>query len=357
MTVSPGSASDLVTARVTHTLEALAAAVAPVGVVPAEELVGPVTALAAKGKRMRATLLLASHAAAGGTDGEAALGVAAALELFQTAALVHDDVLDRSDSRRGMPSTHRAIEAAHRSAGLLGDAEAFGVGGAILAGDLALMGTMRALSLALAGTERAIATEVTERFCAMAALCTAGQYLDLRLADTPLDAVTGADIHAVMRSKTASYTAEGPLALGAALAGAPSDAVDAWAAVGVPLGIAFQLRDDILGTVGDASVTGKPAGDDLKEGKRTVLVIRALESGSAAQREALLAVLGRHDAPERALATALEALTASGAVAAVEQQIDALATQARTALAALAVAPEHEAPLLTMIDAAARRDA
>ncbi len=110
----------------------------------------------------------------------------------------------------------------------------------------------------------------------MASLCTAGQYLDIRLAAQPLSALaTGrhaADIVATMRAKTASYTAEGPLALGAALAGAQRQTVDAWAAVGVPLGIAFQLRDDVLGAVGSPESTGKPAGDDVREGKRTLIL-------------------------------------------------------------------------------------
>jgi len=302
------------------------------------------------GKAFRGRLLLAAHVACGGPEPDAALDVAAALELFQTAALIHDDVLDGSDLRRGRPAAHRVFEAAHRDAGWVGDAAAYGRAGAILAGDVALVAAQRASTVAA----RRAGDRVADLFDEMAVLVTAGQHLDMRVAVSPLDALPGLEgrIRQTMRSKTASYTAEFPLALGAAVAGADDAAVAALRAAGVPLGIAFQLRDDVLGVAGSPEVTGKPVGDDLREGKRTLLVWHATTRGSAAEREAVLAVLGRDDAPVAAVEAAVEALRSSGALAFVETEIADHAARAR---AALADALPDATGVLTLVDAAVDR--
>lgn len=348
----------LVDAQVDSALALLARDVAPVGE-PAADLLGPLRALGSRGKRMRAQLLLAAHRAAGGGRDHEAVRLAAALELFQTAALVHDDVLDRSDTRRGLPSAHRSIESVHAALGLEGDAERYGVGGAILAGDLALMACLGEVARATASLDAGVGAAVAARFAAMAGLCTAGQYLDVRLAAEPMGEphALRTRILAVMRSKTASYTTEAPLALGAALAGLADDAVDAWAAAGVPLGLAFQLRDDLLGVVGSEAQTGKPAGDDLREGKRTLVLTHALALADGAGRAALDRVLGRADAPAGAVAEAVEAVRACGAVEAVEAEIEAFGTQARNALASLGVDGANAAELDALVDAALTRSA
>ena len=143
---------EQVGAAVGAAMERLAQSVAPI-VGPRLDLLEPLTVLASKGKRMRSSLLMMSHAAAGGGRDEVALRVAAALELFQVAALVHDDILDDSDTRRGLPSTHRVIEGLHLASGWRGDSGRFGTGGAILAGDLALMACMGELVAALTGVD------------------------------------------------------------------------------------------------------------------------------------------------------------------------------------------------------------
>jgi len=322
------------------------------------DLLEPLTKVASKGKRMRATLLLAAHDACNGTSPGAAVRVAAALELFQTAALIHDDVLDRSDTRRGLPSVHRMIEATHRTHGLDGDAQRHGINGAILTGDLSVMACLGEVASACAQLEPAVGLRVAQRFTAMASLCTAGQYLDVRLAATDLTAAL-ADIDtiiAVMRSKTASYTTEGPLALGAAIAGCDDATVDAWAAAGVPLGIAFQLRDDILGITGAHDVTGKPAGDDLREGKRTIVLAQALARATATQRATILAVAGNTQATDDAVRCACDAVANSGAIDVVEQLITDYSDQARAALEPLVATGAHTAALNAFIDAAVRRD-
>jgi geranylgeranyl diphosphate synthase type I len=316
-----------------------------------------VAALAAKGKRVRALLVLTAYDACGGHEPERAARLAGAVELFQTAALIHDDVLDRSDTRRGMPSTHRSLEALHSTRKWLGDGERFGMGGAILAGDLALMACHHLLTAAIAGLPGKVASAVGGRFSTMASLCTAGQYLDIRLAAQPLESLGGRtdEIFATMRAKTASYTAEGPLALGAALAGLSAEAVDQWAALGVPLGIAFQLRDDVLGVVGAPEITGKPAGDDLREGKRTLLLSIGLDRADAAGRVVLGAAVGNESASPNDIAAAVEALVSLDAVKAVEDRIDEYARQARGALNALAVDGEHRARLETLIESTVSR--
>ncbi len=339
-------------------LDRLATDISPATHSP-EELLAPVAALAAKGKRVRALLVLTAHDASGGEEPDRAALVAGAVEIFQTAALIHDDVLDRSDTRRGMPSTHRALESLHAHNSWLGDAARFGEGGAILAGDLALMACQQLLTTAIAGLPGDIATAVGRRFSTMGSLCTAGQYLDIRLAAQPLQDL-GAQtqvIFATMRAKTASYTAEGPLALGSALAGSDAEVVDAWAAVGVPMGIAFQLRDDVLGAMGSPEITGKPAGDDLREGKRTLLLSLALARADAAGRDVLTDTVGVDSASEADIAAAVDVLRASGAVDAVELQIHEYAQQARQSLDALAMEAAHRARLESLIDTTVTRTA
>lgn len=342
---------------ISRALDRLAAAIAP-ATSSAEELLAPVATLAAKGKRVRALLVLHAYEACGGREPARAAQLAGAVELFQTAALIHDDVLDRSDTRRGLPSTHRSLEAHHQSQGWLGDGERFGTNGAILAGDLALMACHQLLTEAIAGLPGAVSTAVGERFSSMASLCTAGQYLDIRLAAQPLGSLEGQTdaIIATMRAKTASYTAEGPLALGAALAGLSPEHVDQWAAVGVPLGIAFQLRDDVLGAIGSPDTTGKPAGDDLREGKRTLLLSLALGGADAEGREALAAVVGNEAASATQLSEAITVMSRSGAVDATEAVIEDYASQARLALDVLAVDGLYRDRLESLIDSTVARN-
>lgn len=327
----------------------------------ASELMEPLSALAAKGKRLRPAFLMAAYEAQGVSSDPlsytAALHVCAALELFQVAALVHDDILDNSDTRRGMPSTHRRIEATHRELGLTGDSVTFGIHGAILAGDLALMASSQQLAVAASMLNSTQGADVTAYFSRMSSLCTAGQYLDIRLAAQPWEDLGGQhrDIETVMRSKTASYTTEGPLVLGACLAGASASEISKWSKAAVPLGLAFQLRDDLLGTVGRSADTGKPAGDDLKEGKRTLIVSAAWERASASQRETLSRVLGIADASNSDVEAAIQVLHDTGSVALAEQAIATYYEQWCSGLDELTIKTSHVASLAALADAAVNR--
>lgn len=332
---------DAAIARAVALLEPSASLTGSVGA----ELVAAVSHASEGGKRMRAKLALESFAAHGGTDVEVMVPVVAALELFQTAALMHDDVLDDESMRRGRPTTHRQFAQAHADRRDATDAERFGVAGAILAGDLALVAAFRAIEPAPAP-----ARDLLGRMMEMVTL---GQYLDMRIAAAPIEAIAHqeAQIRATMRNKTASYTAEFPLALGAAAAGRDEDAIEAARAAGVPAGIAFQLRDDLLGIVGDPSATGKPVGGDIREGKRTIPLWHAWRLAHADQRAAIAAALGRPDAADETVASAISAIEGSGAIAATEAEIAAMAAQAHERVAGLAVPVASARALATMLTA------
>ncbi len=281
------------------------------------------------GKRIRPLYGWAGFVGAGGLDtaGEdprAVLRAVSSLEFIQACALIHDDIIDASDTRRGNPTVHRAVESAHRDRDLRGDAATFGRNVAILAGDLALVWAedmwrdsgLSAASLDRAqGAWRGMRTEVI-----------GGQILDISLEASGDESIELAD--KVNRYKTAAYTIERPLHLGAAIAGADTSTIEAFRGYGRDIGIAFQLRDDILGVFGDSAVTGKPAGDDLREGKRTVLLSLALSalderdpSSAAELRAGVGAVTGAQE-----VARLAEIIRSSGAVEGVEKRIEALTT-------------------------------
>ena len=212
-------------------------------------------------------------------EDDAALVIAAAsLELLHACALIHDDVMDASATRRGRPSAHHAFAELHRTSGWTGDPDVFGTAAAILLGDL-LLSWADAL-FASAGLPESVRPEVRHVWDDMRELVMAGQYLDVLV--QARGEFSAEDALRVAKFKTSKYTVEGPLHLGAAAAGAGRDVFAALTAYGVPLGEAFQLRDDVLGVFGDPEVTGKPAGDDLREGKRTLLIALTMQRASAA---------------------------------------------------------------------------
>lgn len=277
------------------------------------------------GKRFRASFCYWGHRAVAPTpsDEDALVRACASLELLHASALVHDDLMDASDTRRGRPATHRAFEAEHRAAGWRGDQEQYGAAAAILLGDLLLSWADELLRrCGLPITQVAPALEIFDR-CRSEVI--AGQFLDVSV-----QARGRADVDAamtVLRYKSAKYSIERPLHIGAALAGASPSTMQALTEYGLPLGEAFQLRDDLLGVFGDPATTGKPAGDDLIEGKRTVLVALALDGASTADAALLDRSLGTSLSPDE-VAELRRIIDSSGAAAQVESVIDELATHA-----------------------------
>jgi geranylgeranyl diphosphate synthase type I len=316
------------------------------------QAVGAARALvAAGGKRLRPAFCYWGWRGAGKPDGEGIVTAAAALELLHASALVHDDLMDASATRRGRPSVHRAFARQHRNGGWHGDPDAFGAAAAILIGDLCLI--WADVLLSGAGLEPAQLASGRPLYDRMRVELMAGQYLDV------LDQAVGEEsvdraMH-VVEFKSARYTVSGPLQFGGALAGArqPLDAL--YLRYGIPLGNAFQLRDDLLGVFGDPKETGKPAGDDLRQGKRTVLIALALERSAGREVELLRSRLGDPELSDEEVDDLRRLISASGAPAAVEQMILARTGEALAALERDTLPAEAFAALVDLAGAATSR--
>lgn len=292
----------------------------------------------AGGKRLRPTFCHWGYVGAGGDPSDDVVAeIGAAFELLHAFALIHDDVVDDSDTRRGAPALHAAFAARHRDGELRGEERRFGEGVAVLIGDLAhvyadvLVGSLPPDALAL-WNELRIELNV-------------GQYLDV-LATAQGDTDPGR-AHRIARYKSAKYTIERPLHLGAAVAGRFGELAAPLTAYGIPLGEAFQLRDDLLGVFGDAAVTGKPVGDDLREGKPTPLLALAVARARDPER-AVLAGVGRRDLDDDAIAELQSVIVATGARDAIEDEIRDLRERAVVAAGQAPVTDEARDALVEL---------
>lgn len=316
-----------------------------------DPLVEAVGSFVLGGKRLRPAFCYWAARAVGAADNDALVRAAASLELLQACALVHDDVIDRSATRRGLPSVHERFAAAHRAAGWTGDPGGFGIATAILLGDLFLVWSDA--MFAGSGVDEAALRRARPIYDSMRVELMAGQYLDVLE-----QALGGGSVERalrVARFKAAKYTVERPLHLGAALGDADKAAVATFSAYGIAVGEAFQLRDDLLGLFGDPSVTGKPAGDDLREGKRTVLVALAAESASDADRAVLDRGLGNSRLDETGVEQIRDVVTSTGAATTVETMIDERVASATAALDAAGFDPAAHDALLALATAATQR--
>ncbi|WNB84452.1 polyprenyl synthetase family protein [Cellulomonas sp. ATA003] len=327
-------------------------------------LTDAVTQMLSGGKRLRAAFCYWSFRAHGGRSGtpeaDAVLRVGAALELFQAAALFHDDVMDDSDTRRGLPAAHRTFAALHERSGWSGSHDRFGEAAAILLGDLTLVASESQFSRATAALDPSVASAARDVFDLMRTEVTAGQYLDVLAQALPWGEDPASDearAREVIRAKSARYSVEHPIVLGAALAGADAAQRRACSAFGLPLGEAFQLRDDLLGVFGDPAATGKPAGDDVREGKRTVLVARAMAAGDQAQRALLRSRLGVRDLPDDDVAAVARVIRDTRADAQVEALIADLSGTAFGALAAATLTEPGRSMIAELAHAAVDRAA
>jgi geranylgeranyl diphosphate synthase type I len=318
------------------------------------DLVEPLTVLRrlveAGGKRLRPAFCHWGFVGAGGDpDDPRVVDAGAAFEMLHAFALVHDDVMDGSETRRGLPAAHVAFSATHRASGWRGESRRFGEGAAVLAGDLAhvyadvLLGDVPA---DVAGVWHELRLEID-----------VGQYLDL--IGTARGERDPTVARRVSRYKSARYTVERPLHLGAALAGRLADLREPLSAYGGPVGEAFQLRDDVLGVFGDTARTRKPIGEDLREGKPTPLLAAAVARARAGGDTDALARLDRVGAPDMTVddvAAAQQAIVDLGALAEIEEQIEHLTARAEDAIDAAEVTPVARDELVVLARYVAARD-
>ena len=300
----------------------------------------------AGGKRLRPAFCHWAYVGAGGSpDASLVVDAGAALELLHTFALVHDDVMDGSDLRRGVPAIHRCFITRHDAAGWRAEARRFGEGAAILVGDFAFVYADMLFADA-APPARRIFDELRVELCV-------GQYLDL--VGTASASIDPTQAQRIERYKSGKYTVERPLHLGAALAGRLEELREPLSAIGVPLGEAFQLRDDLLGVFGDITITGKPVGDDLREGKLTPLVAVAAARADTAG-AALLQRLGHADLSESEVAALQGFLVDCGARDEIEGAIEGFVDQSFAALDAAPLTSEARGALQELGTYVAWRD-
>lgn len=304
------------------------------------------------GKRIRPTFCYWGWRGAGGRECDEIVRAAASLELFHSFCLVHDDIMDTSDMRRGRPALHRQLADQHARASWRGDATRFGVNAALVAGDLLVMWADEMLQGSGLPAED---LRAAYRFVAeMRADVCVGQLLD-----TDEQAHGGSLDGAlrVVRYKTAGYTVQHPLQIGAALAGGGEALTGAFAALGHPLGEAFQFRDDLLGAFGDPAVTGKSNLDDFREGKPTALLALARSGATARQSRQISALHGNPRLTAEGAEALRRIIVETGARDALEVMIADRVAAARAALAAAPLAdPAVRGEIETLITAAAHRD-
>jgi len=284
------------------------------------------------GKRLRPLFAYSGFIGAGGKTSSEVIRAMASLELLQACALIHDDLMDGSDTRRGKPSIHRHFESLHKSAQMQGFASRYGQAAAVLLGDLALVWSDQMLnSSGLSSDELLSVLPVHDE---MRVELMAGQFLDVH-EQTQKSTSVRRSLN-IARFKSGKYTIQRPLHIGSAIAITDkklrTHIDELYSNYGLPLGEAFQLRDDILGTFGNSQLTGKPTEDDLREGKHTVLIATTFERATQIELGELDRYFGKIDLNSDGIEKLQTIITATGARAYVEDLIEKLTSNALKAL-------------------------
>ena len=303
------------------------------------------------GKRLRPIFAYAGVIGTGTKPTKELIRAFASLELIHVCALIHDDVMDGSDTRRGAPSIHKSFEKMHQEKKLVGSAAQFGISSAILLGDLALIWSAQMLHKAGLASDQLIKS--LPIYDEMRVELMAGQYLDVY--EQALGTQSVERSLKVARYKSGKYTIERPLHFGASLGGASTNLITAYTNYGVPLGQAFQLRDDLLGIFGDPVVTGKPAGDDLREGKRTALMAVTMERASPVQLKELSRNFGDPNLTNQQVSTLQSIIVETGAQAHIESMIEELTNTSLSALTHDEISTVGKALLTELADIATNR--
>jgi len=285
----------------------------------------------AGGKRLRPALVYHSYRLCGGRDDDRVMPLAMATELLHTYLLIHDDIMDHAETRRGAPAAHVRFQRQHEVARWPGGSAHFGRSMAILAGDLAhTWATERYRQAVVDGLEPQARMALDATFAAMCEEVIHGQYLEMLL---PYEADTSeSDVLAVLSLKSGRYSCERPIELGGHLAGGRDEVLEPLVRFGRAIGEAFQIQDDILGVFGDPDVTGKPVGSDLREGKYTLLVHHTLRRSDSERGNRFSMLLGRADLSEAEVHEAREIIRSSGGLELVQAMIEARFAGAASAL-------------------------
>jgi geranylgeranyl diphosphate synthase type I len=307
------------------------------------------------GKMLREALMVLGHEAAGGKDRAAIVQAATCLTFLQAYLLIHDDIMDRAELRRKEKSAWKEFEEVHaRRFPENEEHRRCGESTAIIAGDLFEAWAVESLATSRFPAEvkvRALATyaRAVER-------TGYGQHLDVTTGEKRIEDVGSEDVEKVHRYKTAMYTIDAPVRLGMVLAGAGEPLLARLESFTIPLGVAFQIRDDVIDIFGDERQLGKEPGGDLREGKRTLLVLHVLRNGDARQRQALVAVLGDKRASKSAVAKARRAIEESGARKASMDRAEALFNLSARGLDALGLVDGPKRSLSLLADYLIHRD-
>ncbi len=298
------------------------------------------------GKRIRAVLALVSYELFDGKDFNSILDIAVSVELMQSFFLIHDDIIDNDSFRRGGPTFHKIYENSNEN---LGQRESEGI--AIVAGDI-LESLSKKMILQSCFNEQ-IKIKILEKFNEIIENTCYGEFLDiLSSKQNPNED----DIIKIHEFKTAKYTIEGPLHLGAIAAGADENEMRILSDYAIPLGIAFQIKDDVLGFFGDEEKLGKSAGSDVKEGKKTLLIIKAIENSSQDDKEFINKCLGNKNVTKRDISKLREIVKKSGSLDYSEKLAEKLVSEAKKALEKSNIKKEGKIFLIDIADFMIKRD-
>lgn len=298
------------------------------------------------GKRVRPAFFYSGYTASGGQAFEACLYASMSVELLHTFALIHDDIMDNSDLRRGKPTTHKVFATFHRKKKLKGDEKEFGLSSAILAGDLAYSFAEEVLTMAPFPQERL--RRARYYFDQMKMQVIYGQYLDVL--GGKKEGLTEDEVLQIFEYKTAKYTVERPLQIGAMLAGADFKMIDVMTSYGIPFGQAFQMQDDIVGTFGTEEEIGKPNDSDIKEGKKTILLSKAYEKASKKQKKILEKIVGNKSAGKTEIEAVRKIMVETGAKDYCVKLAKELLNQAFLAIRDVKLKEEGKNYLISAID-------
>lgn len=305
------------------------------------------------GKRARAAFMYYGYLAAGGREKKKIIRTSASIELIHAFLLIHDDVIDRDDLRHGVRTTHNYYADIARNHFKHKDAEHFGNSMAIIVGDM--IGALGNQIIFESKFDPALVMKALHKMQGIVSFTVVGESEDIYIENK--GKATEKEILRMYENKTAKYTIEGPLQLGAILAGADEKFLQSLSGYAVPAGIAFQIQDDILGVFGQVSKLGKPVGSDVKQGKQTILVAKAFEKGNRQQKETLKKLLGKKDLTGKELEEFKRIIMETGALEYARGMAEKLINQAKKSLDEMRIGEEARKFLIGIADYMVQREA